>query len=273
MSVLPAAKYKEFSCAQCRSGAGLDFEFSFAFQPIVNAPQRCVVAYEALVRGSNGEPAHSVLEKVDDNNRYAFDQACRVKAIALASQLGMTCRLNINFFPNAIYRPELCIRTTLEAARTYGFPIENLTFEFLESERAPDIAHLRTVVESYQRLGFKTALDDFGTGNSNLYLLTDFKPDKIKIDRFLLQNIGANTSRQIIVRGIIETAAQLGIHVVAEGVETRDEYSWLLSAGIRDFQGYYFGRPAFEQLIGVDDDLFNPLSDNVQQKQPGASAS
>lgn len=257
MSALPASQYKELNCAQCRAGAGLDFDFSFAFQPVVNARQRCVIAYEALVRGAQGEPAHTVLAKIDDRNRYAFDQACRVKAIALASRLGMTTRLNINFFPNAIYRPELCIRTTLEAAKTYGFPIENLTFEFLESERAPDIEHLRTVVESYQRLGFQTALDDFGTGNSNLYLLADFKPDKIKIDRILLQNIDENTNRQIIVRGIIETAAQLGIEVVAEGVETHSEYVWLLQAGIENFQGYYFGRPAFEQLISIDNELFD----------------
>ncbi|MFT3929410.1 MAG: EAL domain-containing protein [Spongiibacteraceae bacterium] len=265
MSALSAAQYKELSCAQCRAGAGLDFDFSFAFQPVVNAKLRCIIAYEALVRGPKGEPAHTVLERVDDSNRYAFDQACRVKAIALASRLGMTTRLNINFFPNAIYRPELCIRTTLEAAKNYGFPIKNLTFEFLESERAPDIDHLRTVVESYQRLGFETALDDFGTGYSNLYLLTDFKPDKIKIDRFLLQNIDTSTNRQIIVRGIIETAVQLGVNVIAEGVETRNEYAWLLRAGIEDFQGYYFGRPAFEQLIGVDNELFPIPNEGVSQ--------
>ncbi len=260
MSALPASQYKEFSCAQCRAGAGLDFDFSFAFQPVVNAQRRCVIAYEALVRGAQGEPAHTVLGKIDDRNRYAFDQACRVKAIALASRLGMAVGLNINFFPNAIYRPELCIRTTLEAAKTYGFAIENLTFEFLESERSTDIDHLRTVVESYQKLGFKTALDDFGTGNSNLYLLADFKPDKIKIDRVLVQNIDTHGSRQIIVRGIIETARQLGINVIAEGVETAAEYAWLLNAGIDDFQGYYFGRPAFEQLTTVDDALFNAAS-------------
>lgn len=257
MSALPESRYKELSCAQCRAGAGLDFEFSFAFQPVVDARLRAVVAYEALVRGPRGEPAHEVLQKVGDDNRYAFDQACRVKAIALATELGIDCRLNINFFPNAIYRPELCIRTTLEAARTHAFPVENITFEFLESERAPDTAHLRAVVQSYQRFGFKTAMDDFGTGNSNLHLLADFQPDILKIDRQLITDIDSHRVRQVIVTGIIDTAAALGIKLVAEGVETRGEYAWLRRAGIDDFQGYYFGRPAFEQLVGVADALFD----------------
>lgn len=256
MSSLPEHRYKELSCAQCRAGAGLDFEFSFAFQPVVDATLRSVVAYEALVRGPQGEPAYSVLQKVGDENRYAFDQACRVKAIALATRLGIDCRLNINFFPNAIYRPELCIRTTLEAARTHAFPVENITFEFLESEQAPDIDHLRTVVESYQQFGFKTAIDDFGTGSSNLNLLADFQPDIIKIDRQLISAIDGDKVRQIIVGGIIQTAVGLNIKMVAEGVETQAEYAWLRRAGIDNFQGYYFARPTFEGLAKVDPALF-----------------
>jgi EAL domain-containing protein (putative c-di-GMP-specific phosphodiesterase class I) len=257
MSALPESHYRELSCAQCRSGAGLDFDFSFAFQPVVDATLRAVIAYEALVRGPQGEPAPSVLRRVSDENRYAFDQACRVKAIALAARLKLDRRLNINFFPNAIYRPELCIRTTLEAARTHAFPLENITFEFLESERAPDIDHLRTVVESYRQFGFQTAVDDFGTGNSNLHLLADFQPDILKIDRQLVKDIDSHRARQVIVRGIIDTAAALGVKVVAEGVETRGEYAWLSGAGIAVFQGFYFARPAFEELAVVNEALFD----------------
>jgi EAL domain-containing protein (putative c-di-GMP-specific phosphodiesterase class I) len=254
---LPASKYREISCAQCRSGAALDFNFSFAFQPVVDASTRSVVAYEALVRGVAGEPAFSVLQQVDDDNRYAFDQACRVKAIALAASLGLSTRLNINFFPNAIYRPELCIRTTLETARQYGLPLENLTFEFLETERAQDYSHLRSIVENYRKFGFKTALDDFGTGYSGLLMLAEFQPDTIKIDRQLLQDVDQHPARQGIIEGIVHTAHKLDVTVVAEGVETQAEYRWLFSAGIRQFQGYYFARPGFEQLPQVAAERFD----------------
>lgn len=251
---LPKSQYSELNCGQCRAGAGLDFDFSFAFQPIVDVSLGRVVCYEALVRGIAGESAASILGKVEDENRYRFDQACRVKAISLAAKLGCDCRLSINFLPNAVYRPELCIKTTLEAAKTYGFPIENITFEFVESERLENNSHLKNLVESYRNMGFQTALDDFGTGYSGLAMLVEFQPDIIKIDRVLLTNIAEQPHRQAIVEGIIYMCNRLGIKVVAEGVETAAEFRWLCGAGISLFQGYYFARPGFETLPEVSTD-------------------
>jgi EAL domain-containing protein (putative c-di-GMP-specific phosphodiesterase class I) len=69
-----------------------------AFQPVVDIKERRIDAYEALVRGPNGEGAMHVLSQITSANRYAFDQACRVKAIEMASALGIECGLNINFF-------------------------------------------------------------------------------------------------------------------------------------------------------------------------------
>jgi EAL domain-containing protein (putative c-di-GMP-specific phosphodiesterase class I) len=85
-----------------------EFTFVMAFQPVVDLDSQKIYAYEALVRGAQGESAASVLAAVTEENRYAFDQACRVKAIATASRLGLDRRLNINFKPNAVYHPESC---------------------------------------------------------------------------------------------------------------------------------------------------------------------
>src|SRR5512141_851469 len=82
---------------------GVDFEFSFAFQPIVNAAAREVISFEALVRGPRGEPSAEVFAKVPRKNLYRFDQACREKAIHMARCLNIQTRLNINLFPNAIH--------------------------------------------------------------------------------------------------------------------------------------------------------------------------
>lgn len=95
----------------------LGFDFAYAFQPIVDVPARSVWGHEALVRGPDGEPAPTVLRQVTPDNRYRFDQACRVKAIRSAAEIGLQERLSINVLPNAIYRPEVCIQTTLESAR------------------------------------------------------------------------------------------------------------------------------------------------------------
>ena len=112
---------KALGCAGCHSPNGLDFEF--AYQPIVDLVSRTIYAHEALVRGPKSESAHSVLSQVNDTNRYYFDQACRIKAIQGAAGLGMQGPLSINFLPNAVYRPEACIRSTLAAARKNNFPI------------------------------------------------------------------------------------------------------------------------------------------------------
>ena len=130
-------------CDACGNAERVGFSFEFAYQPIVDVQTHQVFAHEALVRGPQGEGAASVLAQVNELNRYRFDQACRVKAIKGAKELGMTEHLSINFLPNAIYKPELCIRTTLEAARVNGFPLDCIIFEVTEGERIEDGPGLR----------------------------------------------------------------------------------------------------------------------------------
>src|SRR5262245_56919810 len=120
-------------CQGCTS-SHLDFDVSMAFQPIIDLGARSIFAYEALVRGTDGSSAASVLERVDEDNRYAFDQRCRVRAVEMASALGMTTNLSINFMPNAVYEPTRCLRTTLEAALRTGFPVERIIFETTQDE-------------------------------------------------------------------------------------------------------------------------------------------
>ncbi|KFC51309.1 diguanylate phosphodiesterase [Halomonas sp. SUBG004] len=223
-----------------------------AFQPIVDVSQRRVVYYEALVRGVNGESAFSILNQVTDELMYRFDQACRVKAIELASELGMTERLSINFFlPNAVYEPEACIQSTLDTSRRVGWPTERLNFEITETERVVDRAHMRNIIDSYRRMGFTTSLDDFGNGYANLDLLTDLRPDTLKIDRELVMGCDSNVRRQAILKSMVSLARTLGTQLVAEGVETREESRCLLALGISVQQGYYFARPQIGELPTV----------------------
>ena len=136
------ADFQELTCNQCINAADLDFDFTMAFQPIVDMEKQDIFAYEALVRGLNGESAGEILGKVNDSNRYRFDQCCRVKAVKLAAELDMKTRLSINFLPNAIYKPETCIRTTIATCKTYDFAVENIIFEVTEVERIDDKTHL-----------------------------------------------------------------------------------------------------------------------------------
>ena len=232
------------------------FEFSFAFQPIVNARTKNVICYEALVRGPNGEPSAEIFAKLSDNNRYSFDQASRVKAIYMASHLNLSSKLSINLFPNSVYQTGFSIKTTLEASMEYGFPIDKIIFEITEDERVTHPSRLINAIKTYQKLGFQTAIDDFGVGYSGLFLLQEYQPNFIKIDRRLLSDIDTNTVKKTIVKGISYICEELDIILMAEGVETFEEYEWLYHMGIIYFQGYYFARPEFEAFPDVRSDLY-----------------
>ncbi len=240
------------ACGGCSPTSKVGFQFDYAYQPIVDIRSRAIYAHEALVRGPNGEGATSVLSQVNDSNRYRFDQACRVKAIKTAAQLGIRDRISINFLPNAVYKPEVCIRTTLEAARVHGFPTDRIIFEVTEGERVEDGPWFTTILREYQRCGFLTAIDDFGAGYAGLTLLADFKPDLIKLDMALIRGIDTSASRQSIVRGLMQICLDMGVEVIGEGVETAAERDLLADLGVRLMQGYLFSRPAFRAVGQVD---------------------
>ncbi len=189
-------------CVGCRNGKLFELQFDYAYQPIVDLSTRTIFAHEALVRGPQGQSAASVLAEINDSNRYQFDQACRVKAVAGAARLGMQERLSINFLPNAVYRPEVCIRTTLAAARQHNFPIDRIIFEVTEGEQVQDRPHLVNIFREYRRFGFNTAIDDFGAGYAGLNLLAEYQPDIVKIDMDLVRGIDQHRARQVIVLGI-----------------------------------------------------------------------
>lgn len=242
-------------CKRCKDRTGAELEFSVAFQPIVDLDTGGILSYEALVRGVHNEPAHTILTRVDEQNRYSFDQAVRVRVVEMAAHLGVTSGVNINFMPGAVYKPEVCIRTTLEAARRCDFPLERIVFEVTESEKIEDHKHLNHIIKEYQRLGFKTAIDDFGAGYSGLNLLAEFQPDYVKLDMELTRNIHVDRVRQAIVRGIIDVCHEIAIEIIAEGIEQHDEVMALRDLGVRYYQGYYFARPAFESLPPVNPEL------------------
>jgi EAL domain-containing protein (putative c-di-GMP-specific phosphodiesterase class I) len=244
------------SCQGCKDADTFPVAFTMAFHPIVDVAAREVWGYEALVRGTDGQGAYAVLSAVTEANRYVFDQACRVKAIELAGTklpASSTAKLSINFMPNAVYEPRACIRATLAAAAKTQFNPRRLMFEFTENERMSDVDHVANIVAEYKRMGFLTALDDFGAGYAGLGLLARFQTDLIKIDMELLRGIDGSSARQAVVGGIVGIARQLGVTVLAEGVETEAELMTLKAAGIKLFQGYYFARPQLEGFAPMAD--------------------
>jgi len=226
-------------------------EFSMAFQPIVDVVRQRPYAYEALVRGTRGESAATVLCQVTEENLYAFDQSCRVQAITMASQLGLPetgAKLSINFLPGAVYSPKACIQLTLLTAHSCQFPLDRLIFEITETERVNDAAHLQAIVNEYKSHGFSVAIDDFGSDYANLNLLADLSANVLKLDMGLIRNLHARPRAQAIVDMMVQFAATQSIDLIAEGVETVDEYTALRRCGVELMQGYLLAKPEFEAL-------------------------
>jgi EAL domain-containing protein (putative c-di-GMP-specific phosphodiesterase class I) len=242
---------QRLGCPGCREETGLAFGFTMAFQPIVDLARGEVFAHEALVRGPEQQPAGAMLALVDEQNKYAFDQACRVRAIEMAAALsppGQPARVSINFIPGAVYEPKNCIRRTLETAQRVNMPLEHIIFEVTESERVVDPAHLINIFREYRKSGLWTAIDDFGAGHAGLTLLAAFQPELLKLDMELIRDIDLRPAARRIVQAVVEVCRDLGIVVVAEGIETGAECSVLVDLGIELFQGYLFARPSFESF-------------------------
>jgi EAL domain-containing protein (putative c-di-GMP-specific phosphodiesterase class I) len=223
-------------------------EFTFAYQPIVDALARKTVSYEALVRGPANQPAFQVFAQVPAVNMHSFDADCRVAAVELACRLGNSCDLNLNFLPQSLFSADETIVSTVRAASRNHLSLDRIMLEVTEGEVIGDQPHFADLLDEYRSMGIKLSIDDFGAGHSGLNLLADFQPDQLKLDMKLVRNIAGMGARQSIVRAIIGVCGELGIDLIAEGIETVDEYAWFADHGVRLFQGYLFSRPGFESL-------------------------
>lgn len=227
--------------------------YSFAFQPIVDVRQAKIVSQEALVRGPNGESAISVLGPLQAPFIYEFDERLRVDAIHLASTLSPTddLHLNLNLMPRALELSPDAIASTIDAATHSAVKPEAITIEITETELIHDIVGFAAAANSSRGAGVQFAIDDFGAGYAGLSLLAEFQPDAIKLDRDLIRAIHTSGPRQAIIRGVQRTCEDLGIDLIAEGVEVEAEFRWLWDEGIDLFQGFFFARPGFQELPEV----------------------
>lgn len=220
--------------------------YSFAFQPIIDAENSTVWAYEALVRGPNQEPAAEVLSQFAGDDLLRFDREARIRALELAARLGYTGRLTVNMLNRSMHGEVDVLAETVAAAVDLGFTSDQITLEVSEKDEISDLDQFLHTIQPVRSMGAEFALDDFGAGYSGLNLLAGFQPNFIKLDILLVKEIWKSGPRQAIVRGVMRTCLDLGIEVIAEGIEEPQEFEWLWGAGARLFQGYLFARPEFE---------------------------
>ena len=212
----------------------------FAFQPIFNLKTNEIIAREALMRPIDLTP----LDLIDTYESHGF-----LHVIELATFFGATMRyyergynegLSINSFPTECFTQE-----EFSAYLNY-FPSDltsKLIIEVLEYPRfTPHIWHAKKT--NINKHGIKLAVDDYGSGYNDITTIDLIQPDYIKLDRILIENIDRMPVKQQRLSSLINIFHNENIKVLAEGIETKEEYDYLINAGIDYGQGYYMARPS-----------------------------
>jgi EAL domain-containing protein (putative c-di-GMP-specific phosphodiesterase class I)/CheY-like chemotaxis protein len=223
-----------------RFGASLG-KLWMAFQPIVSWSRRQVYSFEALLRSdepSLGRPDEIIGAAERLGHCHLLGRTIRAAVADVLADGPNEILAFVNLHPSDLEDDELYAEDAPLSRLARRVVLE--VSERASLERVPD---LRSRVEALRRLGYRIALDDFGAGYAGLSTLRRLQPEIIKLDMSLVRDIHLDGVKQTLVRSMVELSRQLGMAVVAEGVETAAERDTLVALGADLFQGYLFGRP------------------------------
>lgn len=224
------------------------------FQPIWDVQRNETFAFEALNR-----PYHTNIFKNPDifyefvgqtKRVFLFECLCRnLSLLRYNERLQQTFpneqfTLFLNIHPNILLDKNYHSGETLALLKSVHIEPEQVVFELTERSAVTDFEEFSRVLSHYRSQGFRIAVDDVGSGYNSLKTLIYLKPEFIKLDRSLIQNINEQPAQQQLLMVILNYAIQSGTKVIAEGIETKAEYEFIQSAGVHYAQGYALGRPA-----------------------------
>jgi diguanylate cyclase (GGDEF)-like protein len=234
-----------------------DKQISVAFQPIVDLSTGHVHTLEALARWAPGgrpvppEVFVRVAERcnlVDELFRLVLEETCQQLARWLLLPGGGALRAAVNLSPQQLASPEL-VPNVMAALRRHGLDGSRLVLEITETEGLADATASRAVCSELRRLGIRLSVDDFGSGLSSLARLRDLPIDEVKIDRSFITGVDQDGGCRRFVRGVLAFAAEVGLVVVAEGVEREAERDALAGLGCQRAQGFLFSKAVSSEQV------------------------
>ncbi|MFP4276115.1 MAG: putative bifunctional diguanylate cyclase/phosphodiesterase [Wenzhouxiangella sp.] len=229
-----------------------DKEFFLVYQPIMHLQTGALIGFEALLRwqspqrGLVGPEAFiPILEEtgmIVPLGEWVLETACRQLAEWRSCNAETALKMHVNLSVRQISEPGLldAVRQSLERA---GLPASALSLEFTESMIMRDIESIHELMTSLKSMGVGLAIDDFGTGYSSLSYLHRFPLDTLKIDKSFVRHLSRISEDRNIVHTIIAIGDQLGMTLVAEGIENKDQADMLYEAGCHFGQGFLYSRP------------------------------
>jgi EAL domain-containing protein (putative c-di-GMP-specific phosphodiesterase class I) len=210
------------------------------FQPIVWWSRRQVFGYEALVRTNEAHLPHpgKLFEAAERLDRVR-DVGRRIREVAARAVLpDDTSWLFLNLHPQELSDPQLIARSAPLQPMA-----ERVVLEVTERASIAEVPDARTHIAALRRSGFRIAVDDLGAGYSGLSSFALLEPEVAKLDMGLVRDVQLYPTKQRLIRSMCNLCREMGMPLIAEGVETEDERDVLLGLGVDLFQGYLFARP------------------------------
>lgn len=223
-------------------------EFFLLYQPQVSTKDEKITGMEALVRWNH--PRRGSVSPIEfiplaESSGLIIPLGYEILRMACRDYIERDfggLKLSVNLSAYQFEQKDLVARISSILAET-GMNPKNLNLEITESTTMTDMNHTMEVLRAFRNMGIQISIDDFGTGYSSLQYLKDFPITNLKIDKSFVQDIGVNTEGEKMVDYIINLAKTLGLYIVAEGVETASQTTFLRERDCDLIQGYYYSKP------------------------------
>lgn len=239
------------------------------FQPIISLHSGQIYGYEALTRG----PANTDLQNPEMLFDYALksgqlwelENLCRANALKCAYNLKAEGKLFLNVNPNIMNDPKFKQGFTKEYLSKFQMAADSIVFEITEREAINNLKDFINTIDHYKNQFYQIAVDDVGAGYSGLNVITDVRPHYMKLDMKLIRAIDRDRTKQLLVKSLSEFANYSQIHIIAEGIETKEELRTLIDIGVHFGQGYFIQKPN-PHLYPVGEEVKTIIKTEVSRK-------
>lgn len=240
------------------------------YQPIMDFHTGTVFGWEALTRGPQDSPFRSpvmLFEMAEKLERlFLLEEICREQALANLGELSGNQKLFLNIHPKTMADPNFTPGKTLRLLDEAGLTPENIVFEITERHSVQNFDLFYRTLAHYRSQGFLVAVDDAGAGYSGLLSIAEIRPDFIKIDRNLVQDVDRDPVKRALLETFVSFANKIGSRIIAEGIETKGQTTCLVDMGVHFGQGFYLARPGAPRPgLSIDPQTIKPLADLTKE--------